>query len=167
MDTGEGVGVFLRPKTLVEGQREGVGLRHGFRERLRGWRWRCAFYSAGPGGSALQSAAAGDLSLHFHWLSRGRLVAVVPSGSVYPNPPSGVYALSFVVLSGVSLTYSFFRLLSSTPQVSCPCFAAPGGLLAVVRCRSDCPDCRLALSLGLFSLSSAGVWYLPWLFCLA
>ena len=49
MHTGEGVGVLLRPKTLVEGQREGVGPRHGIRERLRGWRWRCIFYSAGLG----------------------------------------------------------------------------------------------------------------------
>ena len=73
MYTGEGAGVFLRPKTLVEGLREGVGPRHGFRERLRGWRWRCAFYSA----------AAGDLPFYFHWFSRERLVAVVRSGK--PN----------------------------------------------------------------------------------
>ena len=47
MNTGEGVGVLLRPKTLGEGQREGLSPRHGIRERLRGWGWRCAFYSAG------------------------------------------------------------------------------------------------------------------------
>ena len=50
MDTGEGAGVLLGPKTLVEGQREGVCPRHGSRERLRGGRRRCAFYSAIPGG---------------------------------------------------------------------------------------------------------------------
>ena len=36
-----------------------------------------------PRGSALQSAAAGDLPLYFDWLSRERLVAVVRSGK--PN----------------------------------------------------------------------------------
>ena len=36
MNTGERVGVLLRTKTLVEGQREGVSPRHGIRERLRG-----------------------------------------------------------------------------------------------------------------------------------
>ena len=50
MDAGEGVGVLLGSKTLVEGQRERVCPRHIFRERLRGgWR-RWAFYSASPGG---------------------------------------------------------------------------------------------------------------------
>ena len=47
MNTGEGVGILLRPKTLVEGQREGVSPRHGIREKLRGWGWRGTFYSAG------------------------------------------------------------------------------------------------------------------------
>ena len=47
MNTGEGVGVLLRTKTLVKGQREGVSPRHGIRERLRGRGWRRAFYSAG------------------------------------------------------------------------------------------------------------------------
>ena len=63
--------------------------------------------------------------------------------AVCPLSPSEVYALSFVVLSRVYIAYSVFRLLSSVPLVSCPCFSAPDGLVAVVRCRSAC---RLALS---------------------
>ena len=83
MDAGEGVGVLLASKTLVEGQRERVCPCHIFRERLRGGRPRWAFYSTSPVGSALQSAAAGDLATNFHCLSRERLVAVVQSGE--PN----------------------------------------------------------------------------------
>ena len=60
-------------------------------------------------------------------------------------PPSRVYTLSWVVLSGVYVAYSVFRLLSSVPPVSCTCFAALDGFVAVVRC---CSACRLALSIA-------------------
>ena len=73
-----------------------------------------------------------------------------------PLPPSRVYAFSFAVLCRVSLVYSFFRFLSSIPPVSYPFFAAPDGLVAVVRCRSACRDCRLALSLSLFLVVCKG-----------
>ena len=55
----------------------------------------------------------------------------------------GVGSLSFVMLEGVYIAYSIFRLFSSVPPVSCTCFAAPCGLVVVVRCHSAC---RLALS---------------------
>ena len=69
--------------------------------------------------------------------------------------------------AGFSLTYSFFRLLLSAPLVSCPCFATPDGLVAVVRCRSACRDFCLTLSLSFFPYRLRGFSYLPWLFCLA
>ena len=49
MDAGEGVGVLLASKTLVEGQRERVCPRYIIRERRRGRRRRWAFYSTSPG----------------------------------------------------------------------------------------------------------------------
>ena len=49
MDAG-GVGVLLTSQTLVKRQRERVGPCHFYlRGRLRGGRWRWAFYSASPG----------------------------------------------------------------------------------------------------------------------
>ena len=65
------------------------------------------------------------------------------ASDVCPLPHFGVYALSFVVLSGIYFPYSVFRLPSSVPPVSCTCFTAPDGLVAVVSCLSAC---RLALS---------------------
>ena len=64
-------------------------------------------------------------------------------------------------LAGVYLTYSFFRLLSSVPPVSCTYFAALVGLMAVVSCRSACHlalsiafPCRLGeLGTGVFTLA--------------
>ena len=41
---------------------------------------------------------------------------------VCPLPPSGVFALFFVVLNGVSFAYSVFGFLSSVPPVYCTCF---------------------------------------------
>ena len=51
---------------------------------------------------------------------------------VCPLPPSGVFALFFVVRSGVSFAYSVFVLLSSVPPVSCACFPAPVVLFVVI-----------------------------------
>ena len=56
-----------------------------------------------------------------------------------------VYALFFIVLSGVYFAYSVFRLPSSVPRVSCACLPAPVVLVVVISCHSAC---RLALSFG-------------------
>ena len=47
MNTGEGVGVLLRTKTLVKCQRERVSPRHVIRKRLRSRGGKRAFYSVG------------------------------------------------------------------------------------------------------------------------
>ena len=60
-------------------------------------------------------------------------------------PPSGVYFLSFVVISKVYIASSVFRLLSSVPPVSWPCFAVPVDLVTVVSC---CSVCCLAFSIA-------------------
>ena len=72
------------------------------------------FLQRKPGGSALLSAAAGDLAANFHWLSRERLVVVAQSrepNSYWLRLPRGSTAGSREALQRVML-----RLEQETPR---------------------------------------------------